>query len=66
MTRLTFASRLCNARHAAGLTQQETAKRAKISNVHLNRLEHGHHVPTTATLKRLAKVLKVSMEALIK
>jgi putative transcriptional regulator len=39
------------------LTQEELAKRAKITRSHLSLLEAGHHEPSLDVLKRLARAL---------
>jgi DNA-binding XRE family transcriptional regulator len=44
-------------RKAAGLTQQELAKRAGIRQETLSRIESGKHTPTMKTLKKIDLVL---------
>jgi transcriptional regulator with XRE-family HTH domain len=44
-------------REAEGLSQNELAKRAKLTREHVNRLEAGRHDPTVGALQRLAKAL---------
>jgi ribosome-binding protein aMBF1 (putative translation factor) len=44
-------------RKAAGLTQQELAKRAGIRQETLSRIESGKHTPTLKTLKKIDRAL---------
>jgi DNA-binding XRE family transcriptional regulator len=44
-------------RKAAGLTQQELARRAGIRQETLSRIESGKHAPTRTTLRKIDKVL---------
>src|SRR5271170_2562414 len=44
-------------RKAAGLTQQELAKRAAIRQETLSRIESGKHTPTLKTLKKIDRAL---------
>jgi transcriptional regulator with XRE-family HTH domain len=48
------------------MTQEELAKKAKITRSHLSLLEAGHRKnPSLAVLKRLAKALDVSLTDLV-
>lgn len=51
-------------REALGMTQVSLAKRAKIPQSHVSRLERGKHAPSHNTITRLAKVLKVNPETI--
>jgi DNA-binding XRE family transcriptional regulator len=55
--RAAIARKLIRRRIAAGLSQQELAKRAGIRAETLNRLESGKHAPQRETLVRIDKVL---------
>lgn len=44
-------------RRAAGLTQQELAKRARIRQETLSRIESGKHTPTLKTLRKIDRAL---------
>lgn len=44
-------------RKAAGFTQQELAKRARIRQETLSRIESGKHTPTLKTLKKIDRAL---------
>jgi len=55
---------LKQARQHAGFTVEELAHRAGISQHHVSRLEHGHHVPLWTTLQKLATALGVRPEEL--
>jgi transcriptional regulator with XRE-family HTH domain len=61
-----LASVLIGARAAAGLTQQELAKRMNTTQTVIARLESGRVMPSTRTLERFAKAtghrLRISFE----
>jgi ribosome-binding protein aMBF1 (putative translation factor) len=61
-----LVSEIIKARAAAGLTQQELAKRMKTTQGAIARLESGTTLPSTRTLKRFATAtghkLKISFE----
>jgi ribosome-binding protein aMBF1 (putative translation factor) len=50
-----LAQLFISARGAAGLTQQELAKKMKTSQAYIARLEGGREKPSTRTLNRFAK-----------
>jgi transcriptional regulator with XRE-family HTH domain len=53
-------------RTARGLTQVELAKKMKLKQAYVARLESGEeHNPTLTTLRRLAKALKVTVGELV-
>ena len=53
-------------RTARGLTQVELAKKMKLKQAYVARLESGEeHNPTLSTLKKLAKALGVSVGELV-
>lgn len=53
-------------RTRCGLTQAEVAKKTKVSQAYIAQLETGVETnPTLATLKQLAKALKVSVGELV-
>jgi len=52
-------------RKAAGLTQEQVARRAKLSHGYYQRLEMGRHDPPLSTLRALAKALGVKVTALL-
>ena len=60
-----FAKRLRALREAAGRSQGELARKARISRVYLNQLEAGTRDPSLSTLTRLARALGVSVAALV-
>ncbi len=51
----TLAREIIKARAAAGLSQQELAKRMETTQSTVARLESGRHLPSLATLKKVAK-----------
>lgn len=62
--------RLKRLREKRGLTQEDLAKRAGISRVHLANLESPddaahHRTPSLATLEKIARVLKVKPKDLL-
>ncbi len=63
-----LASALIGARAAAGLTQEELAKRMNTTQTVIARLESGRVMPSTRTLERFAKAtghrLRISFEPL--
>jgi XRE family transcriptional regulator, regulator of sulfur utilization len=54
---ITLGLQFHDARIAEGLTQQELAGRAGVSQADISRIERGAGNPTTATLQRLATAL---------
>ena len=57
---------LKKARERRKLTQVELAKRVRVHQVTIARLERGARRPSADLLQRLARVLKVTMEDLLK
>jgi len=61
-----FATVLTTLRTSKGLTQEQLAKRAKVSRGYLADLEAGHRKnPSVAALRRLAKALGVPVAELL-
>jgi len=62
-----LVSEIIKARAAAGLTQQQLAKRMKTTQGAIARLESGTSLPSTRTLKRFAKAtghkLRITFES---
>lgn len=56
--RIVLARQILRRRRAAGLTQSELAKRARVRVETLSRLEHGKHSPNVATVDKIVRVLK--------
>ena len=52
-------------RHALGLTQAQVAERLSLDTETVSRFERGKHVPSLATLERLASVLVTSVADLL-
>lgn len=59
-----LASRLKEARTAAGLTQAELAERAGVSRKTVNTVENGIFIPSTVLALGLARALGVKVEDL--
>ena len=62
---MTVASRILQARRAAGLTQTALAERLKVSHSTVNRWEAGHREPNRETCQRLAEITGVSLDWLM-
>jgi transcriptional regulator with XRE-family HTH domain len=62
----TFGENLREARRAAGLSQEELAKRAGIDRPTISVYEHGKREPNMSTLVKLARALGVPAEALVR
>jgi transcriptional regulator with XRE-family HTH domain len=52
-------------RQKQGLSQRALAKRSRVTNVTIARIESGMYDPRLSTLRRLAKALKVKVADLI-
>jgi len=59
-----LASRLKEARQAAGLTQAELAEKAGVSRKTVNTVENGVFIPSTILALSLARALGVTVEEL--
>ena len=57
--------RIVRARKSAGLTQQQLAKKLRIPQSQISRIERNPDHTTIRTLKRVAKALKVDVQALV-
>lgn len=57
--------RLTQLRTARGVSQDALARKAQITREYVNKLEAGRYDPTISVVQRLAKVLKVSVAALV-
>jgi transcriptional regulator with XRE-family HTH domain len=53
-------------RHKAGLSQEESAHRAKVHQTYLSGVERGIRNPTVLVLGKLAKALGVDAEELVR
>lgn len=60
------AMRLRQLRKQRGMSQEALAEKAGISRTYLARLETAKHDPTLTMLEKLAKALRVKIEALVK
>ena len=56
---------LCQARKAAGVSQEELAFEAKIDRTYVSQLENGHKSPTVDVLFRICPVLGMAASELI-
>lgn len=56
-----FGTRLKELREAAGLTVYALAKRAKLTQINIHRIENGERDPAWATAVKLAEALGVSL-----
>lgn len=60
-----FAKNLKAARIKAGLTQQQLAYDAMITNADLSKFENGNKLPSLPTLDKIARALKVKIDDLL-
>ena|SRR5947209_7211694 len=60
--RVSLARKLIEARKAAGLSQQELARRAGLRQETISRLESGKHSPVVRTVERIDRALKAAMK----
>jgi transcriptional regulator with XRE-family HTH domain len=60
-----MAKRVKALRLERGMTQAELAKRARISRMHVIRIETARQAPTLGVMERLAKALGVPVTALL-
>lgn len=63
-TAKSIGSKIAAARRRRGLTQTELAALAGCSRQTVCEVEHDHYEPTIKTLRRLARVLKVTVVSL--
>ena len=56
-----FGTRLKELRESAGLTVYALAKRAKLTQINIHRIENGERDPAWATAVKLAEALGVSL-----
>ena len=59
------ARRVCQARKARGLTQEDLADRAQVSPTHISVLERGVKLPNLDTFIAIANALQVSADELL-
>jgi transcriptional regulator with XRE-family HTH domain len=62
--RVAFGRRLRELRRGLGLSQEETAHRARLHATYLSDLERGTQTPTLDVVNRLAVALRVSLAEL--
>jgi transcriptional regulator with XRE-family HTH domain len=60
-----FAELLQKARAKSGITQEELARRVRLTREYISLLEHGKRTPTILVFIRLARALDVSPADLI-
>ena len=60
-----MGTRIRTLREARSMSQNELAKRARITREYVNKLEAGRYDPTVGVLQRLAKALKVKVTELL-
>jgi transcriptional regulator with XRE-family HTH domain len=53
--------RICRLREAKGVSQKELERRSGLLRCYIERVEHGHTVPSLETLERLAWALDVPL-----
>lgn len=57
--------RIAERREAKGLSQMALAREVGISRIHISRLENGHSIPNTPTLRCLAEALDMTSSELL-
>lgn len=60
-----LSKNIASRRHALGLTQAQLAERLDIDTETLSRFERGRHLPSLATLEKLAEQLQTTIAALL-
>ena len=60
-----LCEKLYELRRAAGLSQEELAERLNVSRQAVSRWETGETIPSTDTLKEIARVFQVSVDRLL-
>jgi transcriptional regulator with XRE-family HTH domain len=58
--------RIAKARHQQGMSQEVLAAKSDVDRSHIGFIEQGRRKPTIATIFKLSRVLKVSLEDLFK
>lgn len=61
-----LGKRLAAARHKQGMSQEVLAVKSDIDRSHIGFIEQGRRKPTIATLFKLSRTLKISLEDLFK
>jgi DNA-binding XRE family transcriptional regulator len=56
---------ICKKREAIGLSREQFAEKVKIARMHVYRIERGENPTTVIILRRIAKVLNVSLGDLV-
>ena len=62
----TMGIKLKTLREARGWSREELARRAKLSRMHVWKIETGRSDPTVGVVRRLAKALRVSVTRLLR
>ena len=62
----TMGIKLKTLREARGWSREELARRAKLSRMHVWKIETGRSDPTVGVLTRIAKALRVSVTRLLR
>lgn len=60
--RVSIARSIFEERQAAGLTQQELARRAGVRQETISRVESGKHSPTVRTVQKIDRVLQAALK----
>ena len=59
-----FAKKMSKLRKAGGMTQLELALKTGLDLTTINELENGHREPLLATLRKVARAMRVSIDTL--
>ena len=61
-----LGKRIAKARHSQGMSQEVLAAKSDMDRSHVGFIEQGRRKPTIATLFKLSRTLKISLEDLFK
>jgi len=60
-----IGSRIKEARHKLGLTQEDLGERARLHYSYIGQVERGNKVPSLKTLKKISTALNIRLELLL-
>ena len=60
-----LGDKICKKREAIGLSREEFAEKIKLTRMHIYRIERGENPTTIIVLRRIAKVLNISLGELV-
>ncbi len=60
-----LGEKICKKRESIGLSREEFAEKIKLTRMHIYRIERGENPTTIIVLRRIAKVLDISLAELV-